>query len=97
MKRYVFSLLFVLPLLCPALYSQENAADNAAEQNPATVPEQHDTPYVHEMERWISYKIRNDQRFDIDLMFIGDSITELWRSTGKDIYNARFLAIFVIL
>ncbi len=90
MKRYVFSLLFVLPLLCPALYSQENAAENAAEQNPATIPEQHDTPYVHEMGRWISYKIRNEQRFDIDLMFIGDSITELWRSTGKDIWDQYY-------
>lgn len=95
MKRYLFSLLLILPLFCPVLYSEENApeaapAQDTAEQNPAVIPQKHDFPYVQDIEHWIAYKIRNDRRFDIDLMFIGDSITECWRGAGKDVWEEYY-------
>jgi beta-glucosidase len=79
-------LLLLLPLfIVPACLSQET---NNAAKNPAIIPATRSTPT-----NWLSRHegfVKEAKAGGIDLLFMGDSITDYWRNKGKTIWDKYY-------
>jgi lysophospholipase L1-like esterase len=58
-------------------------ATNAAVQNTAIVPEPRDAKWVARHEGFVS----EAKQGDIDILFLGDSITDFWRNKGSNVWK----------
>ena len=100
MKRIIPLLLPVVAgfvvLTAPASWAREtNAAladvlsvpaTNATVQNTAIVPEPRDAKWVARHEGFVA----EAQKGGIDILFLGDSITDFWRNQGSNVWNQYY-------
>ena len=75
--------LFFIFAMCPLLQGEEGGE--------AVIPEnrsmqQYQLQRFHDQVSWINAVARDTKNFDIDLMFVGDSITHRWEKAGKDVW-----------
>lgn len=90
------SILASLALLCAAnLFAQTNSAPAASRYIPgaALVPATRSTP-TNWMSRHEGFVARAKQG-GIDLLFLGDSITDNWRSKGSNVWNRYYAPLRV--
>ncbi len=83
MKTQKISLVLILLLsLCLTAKAQET--------NKAVIPENRDCPRFQEQVRWMNAVARDTKGFEIDLMFIGDSITHGWENSGWKVWKKYY-------
>jgi len=82
--------------ICPALFAQST---NDAIQNPASVPvtnavvENTATNPVPRSPGWIKRHdgfVQEAKKGGIDILFMGDSITDFWRNRGSNVWNQYY-------
>lgn len=62
----------------------------AQEPNPAAVPHERNVPRFVDQTLWMNALVRNETAFPIDLMFVGDSITEGWEGAGREVWEKYY-------
>lgn len=74
----------------PAVSSVKPAAPNTAAQNTATTPAPHDSSWANKRHQVF---LQQAQKGGIDLLFLGDSITENWEqpALGSDFWNRYYV------
>ncbi|MDO5580608.1 MAG: GDSL-type esterase/lipase family protein, partial [Planctomycetia bacterium] len=79
--------LFLIFAICPLLSAEEEGGD-------AVIAEKYDMQYridrFHDQVRWIKAVARDTKNFDLDIMFVGDSITHRWEKAGKDVWTKYY-------
>jgi lysophospholipase L1-like esterase len=100
MKKTI-SLLFPAVVVCawlaaPALLARETnvpladvlsaPATNAVAQNTAIIPVPRDAKWVARHEGFVA----EAQKGGIDILFLGDSITDFWRNKGSNVWNQYY-------
>jgi lysophospholipase L1-like esterase len=82
-------LLILLPLLVTAAcFAQETKATNAPAKNPAIVPVTRPS-----VTNWLSRHegfVKQAKAGGIEILFMGDSITDNWRSKGKNVWQKSY-------
>jgi lysophospholipase L1-like esterase len=92
MKTIRRPLFLLVALLCAAnLFAQSNnlpvaAGTNAVVQNTATNPVPRDPKWVKRHEGFVAQA----KRGGIDILFMGDSITDSWRDRGSNVWNKYY-------
>jgi lysophospholipase L1-like esterase len=92
MKINRIKLLLFAALLCSAnLFAQSNnapaaAATNAVVQNTAIIPVPRDPAWVKRHEGFVSQV----KQGGVDILFMGDSITDFWRNRGSNVWNQYY-------
>ncbi|HTY88114.1 MAG TPA: platelet-activating factor acetylhydrolase IB subunit [Candidatus Acidoferrum sp.] len=66
--------------------SSDLAATNAVVQNTAVIPAPRDAGWVRRHEGFV----QQARQGGIDLLFLGDSITDFWRSKGSNVWNRYY-------
>lgn len=86
MKK-ISALLFPAALwLCLIAFPGRGQETNAVAQNTALIPEPRDAHWVARHEGFV----REAQKGGIDLLFLGDSITDFWRNRGSNVWNEYY-------
>jgi len=97
MKRISLPFLFVAALLvfptaCSHVHPVSSTAPALAENinwavpNTATIPVPRDSGWVRRHERFV----QQAQNGGIDVLFMGDSITDFWRNRGSNVWNQSY-------
>ena len=63
---------------------------NITQPNPAAIPQERNVPRFIDQTLWMNALVRNETAFPIDLMFVGDSITEGWEGAGREVWKNYF-------
>ncbi|MEI6232476.1 MAG: GDSL-type esterase/lipase family protein [Planctomycetota bacterium] len=84
MRKFVVVAVLALAFVSSAFVVR---AEEAAKKQPATI-----TPAVKNPERHTGF-LAVAKKGDIDLLFMGDSITDGWRGRGKKIWDANFASL----
>src|SRR5687768_12685447 len=69
----------ILPIL--------GAAEEAKRQNPATQPVPRTQDFLKARHAAMNERVKKG---DVDLLFIGDSITQSWEEAGKDVWAKHY-------
>ncbi len=90
MKTIRLPIFFLVAFLCAAnLFAQSNApvaSTNVVVQNTATNPEPRDPNWVKRHEGFVA----DAKQGGIDILFMGDSITDFWRNRGSNVWNQYY-------
>src|SRR5688572_3413886 len=62
-------------------------AVDAKRENPATQPVPRAQDFLKERHAAMNERVKKG---DVDLLFIGDSITQAWEETGKDVWEKHY-------
>ena len=62
-------------------------AEEAKRENPALKPVPRDQDFLKERHAAMNERVKKG---DVDLLFIGDSITQAWEETGKDVWEKHY-------
>jgi len=80
---------FLLPILVASTcFAQETNSQKAPVKNPAIIPATRATPT-----NWVARHegfVKEAQAGGIDLLFMGDSITDNWRNRGKNVWEKTY-------
>ena len=80
---------FISPLLQTVLLAALLSAVSAAAENTAIIPAPRDANWVKRHEGFVEEsKAKKDQ---VDLLFLGDSITDGWDNKGKAVYDKYYM------
>lgn len=79
---------FLLPLIVLLLPASLAIAQNPAAENSAVVP----TLRNDWLQRHNGF-VAEAKKGGIDLLFVGDSITDFWRNRGKNVWNERYASL----
>jgi lysophospholipase L1-like esterase len=87
MKR-IFSLLLPVVATFAFLTATESYAQNtnAVVRNTAIIPVPREPPWLAQHERFVAQAIKGG----VDLLFLGDSITDFWRSRGSKVWTKYY-------
>jgi lysophospholipase L1-like esterase len=90
MKTIRLPIFFLIAFLCAAnLFAQTNApvaSTNVVVQNTATNPVPLDARWVARHEGFVAQA----KQGGIDILFMGDSITDFWRNRGSNVWNQYY-------
>lgn len=82
MKRRISLFLVLMLSLCLMTQAQEGGK--------AVIPEDRNIPRFQEEVQWMNAIARNTTDYEIDLLFVGDSITHRWEKAGKNVWKEYY-------
>jgi len=89
-----FFILFMGLLVFGACDRGPSAEDSTAPKDSATIPSKRSAPWAYETDGW---QLRRHaqlneiaRRGDIDLVFLGDSITQRWEEAGREVWDKYY-------
>ncbi|MBQ2820101.1 MAG: hypothetical protein IJF17_00785 [Thermoguttaceae bacterium] len=83
MKKIRFFSLFFLQFILAASFV-------LAQNETATEPMNRDCGRFHQQSAWVNSLARNEKAFPVDLMFVGDSITQGWEGAGREVWKKYY-------